>query len=159
MSDNVIHMPGQQSKTPEQLAQAQANQGKMVLQLLDKNRKQGLERLDKAAKELEEMRHRADDPEMEKRLRSLESGIRSAATAVEAISGLLDVVVQDFMSLVQTTDRNFEATMYQGLHLQTLLKTLVDKGLLTEAELEANWKGVCRDNGIKDPKDSEQTPQ
>jgi membrane-associated HD superfamily phosphohydrolase len=154
MSDNLIHLPGQQQKTPEEVAKQAQQNSKVVLQLLDKNRKQGIERLDKTCQELEELRARADDPEMEKRLRALETAVRSACTAIEAISGLMDVVMQDFMSLVAANDRNFEATMYQGLHLQTLLKTLVDKGVTTEQELEANWKTVLRDNGIKDPKES-----
>lgn len=151
-------MPGSK-KAPDTSPEQMLKNNKVILQLLDKNRKQGLERLDKACKDLEDMHYVASEPDLEKRLRSIEAAIRSTATTLEALSGLFDVVVQDFMQMVGTADRNFEATMYQGLHLQTLLKALADKGILSEKELESYWKTVLAENGLEAKTDSEPQPQ
>ena len=157
MSDNnVVDFPqqGKKEHSVEELKDKAQKGGAVILQMIQKNRASGLEKADNSLKSLNDIEGIASEPNVENRLRSLESGLRGLATATDAINNLSDIFGRDIVSLMMNLDNQMKAGTMYALHLQTLLDTLKTKGLVTEGELKEHWDRLQKE--ISEPEKSTQ---
>jgi hypothetical protein len=131
---NIVDLNGKKLSSKELQEQSdQANEVK--LQALNTDRVAGLERADRALASLQDVRTLAVDPTVESRLRDLEGAVRGLTTTVAALNGLFDVIAHDLMQVILGSERTNNVGMMNSLYVQTVINTLMQKNLVTEAEL------------------------
>jgi hypothetical protein len=148
--NNVVEFPGSDPKIQEELdkefapeeVQEAVNKGQQIaLQQMEKDRKDGLEKADKAVWNLDndETIVRIEDKDIERRLRNLEMGLRGLTTSVDGANKLLDVIKHDLIKSLTQLEEIMASTFSAGAHLQVLIHVLREKGQVTEEELKEAW--------------------
>lgn len=116
----------------------QANQVK--LETLQTDKANGLARCDQALQNLGSTGGLANDPNVEERLRQLETGLRGLATATNALNSLLEVIAHDLVQMIMGHEKQNAALVLNSVHLQSMLDVLKQKNVLTEEELKEAFK-------------------
>jgi hypothetical protein len=111
-----------------------------IFETANKNRTEGLERADKALLQLDEVKGVTNEPNAESRLRALEVAVRGLTPAVEAINALLNLVMQDIVSLAKDLQTGVNWTHAVAGRVVMLQKLLVMKGILTKEEMDKAWE-------------------
>lgn len=160
--DNVVELPTQEAPevdtSPEKI-QEMAQQGEsQVLQLVQKNRKEGHETLQRKVEamqgDLQKIRdvlgqeplmvaknERGDTAfSLESTLRDIEQGMAATLTSIEAMNSLIDMLIYDLGGTVQNLQRTQQAVLIGNSHTQTLLELLKQKGIATEEEIKECWE-------------------
>jgi len=158
MSDdnNVVEFPATsaqpteetpQAITPEE-AQAKAQQGQeFLLKMIEKKRHEGVEILSRKVDNLENNTGAAaEDAGVESRLRDLHKGLGGSLTSLEAINSLLDYFRHDLFQVIKNLTRLEQAQFQTGAHLQTLLRLLEKKEIISEQEMQETWNEMVPQN-------------
>lgn len=112
-----------------------------VLEKIEKNRKESLERLE--GKEANfEARDRLEDPETENAVRDLEGCIRATHNYLESEGVLVGMIQHDLVHSLQVGEEQAVNQFQTAAHLQVALAILKDKGLVTEEEMRAKWEEI-----------------
>lgn len=140
--------------SPEKLAEIARAGGVKVLELINKNRTEAIENLEKQAKLLDEQVKNAgldvfvktnDDGtifNLTNSLRNILSSINSIVTGLEAQNSLTDMVIHDLGGTIQNLG-NLQKNFFQmGAHVQVLLETLKRKGAISDDEMKAVWDEI-----------------
>jgi len=148
-TDNVVEFPATSAKpateetpqamTPEE-AQAKAQQGQeFLLKMIEKKRHEGVEILSRKVDNLENGGELAQDAAVEARLRDLQKGLGGSLTSLEAINSLLDYFRHDLFQVIKNLTRLEQVQFQSGAHLQTLLRLLEKKEIISEQEMQETW--------------------
>jgi len=147
LPDNVVELhttrsPEQSNQLPEQ-AQPEAPEAnnEMVLELIQKNRRKGLDKLERKIDNLND-RTPLTDPDLENTIRNLTQGMQGTLTSLEAVNSLLDFAVNDLVACIQNVERSARGQWQVSAHLQTLLSLLEEKGVITDTEMRDMWAKV-----------------
>ena len=118
-----------------------------VLEMLNKNRQQGLERMERAIDAFDKRKVLGSTVGgdtfvefNEDMLRDVEAGIRSGFLVLEAINTLAEMLKHDLIGMIQNVENTNEAGWRTAAHHQTLVTLLKEKELITEDEMMATWK-------------------
>ena len=147
-SDNLIKLPtsGNQTEQPikgnNRLPQP-PDSNELILDLVEKNRKRGVEATEKRLDSLEE-RKTLEDPELESIIRDITGALRGGLTSVEALNSLSDFLKHDLIAAIQNVEQQSKTLWSQSAHLQTIINVLKEKDLVAEEELKAEWKKVVQ---------------
>jgi len=143
---NLIKFPGksiskeQSKQIDEQKAQQYTS---TLLNLIHKNRKEGLERAENALQS--QPKGAVSDAQVEERLRGLETAVRGLVTSLEATNSLIEIVAHDVMEVLNQMNTFSTASMLQGMHIQAVLDTLLKKGIIVETELKEAWESIKKE--------------
>lgn len=149
--DKVVNFPStaggenqETSETPLSTATTAApKRNDVVLTLVDKNRKKGLEALEKRIENLDG-RDTHENSQTESALRDITVGLKSIHTTVEALNSLSDMIRHDLINCIQNLEGQVQANWQSSAHLQTLVEVLKSKELITESELEETWTHLVK---------------
>jgi len=147
-SKNVINFPTTQNNAPvptKEIEQKVEKGKSKVLEIIDKNRKQGLEKLERCIGDYDcrPMITGEDKKEFnEGMLRDVEAGIRAAFVTLEALNNLVEMIRHDLVGMIQNIEGLSVANWQSSAHLQTLLALLKEKEVVDETELKATWEKV-----------------
>ena len=143
---NLIKFPGksiskeQSKQIDEQKAQQYTS---TLLNLIHKNRKEGLERAENALQS--QPKGAVSDAQVEERLRGLETAVRGLVTSLEATNSLIEIVAHDVIEVLSQMNTFSTASMLQGMHMQAVLDTLLKKGIIVETELKEAWDSIKKE--------------
>ena len=143
---NLIKFPGksiskeQSKQIDEQKAQQYTS---TLLNLIHKNRKEGLERAENALQS--QPKGAVSDAQVEERLRGLETAVRGLVTSLEATNSLIEIVAHDVIEVLNQMNTFSTASMLQGMHIQAVLDTLLKKGIIVETELKEAWDSIKKE--------------
>jgi len=143
---NLIKFPGksiskeQSKQIDEQKAQQYTS---TLLNLIHKNRKEGLERAENALQS--QPKGAVSDAQVEERLRGLETAVRGLVTSLEATNSLIEIVAHDVIEVLNQMNTFSTASMLQGMHIQAVLDTLLKKGIIVETELKEAWESIKKE--------------
>src|SRR3990167_3098602 len=143
---NLIKFPGksiskeQSKQIDEQKAQQYTS---TLLNLIHKNRKEGLERAENALQS--QPKGSVSDAQVEERLRGLETAVRGLVTSLEATNSLIEIVAHDVIEVLNQMNTFSTASMLQGMHIQAVLDTLLKKGIIVETELKEAWESIKKE--------------
>jgi hypothetical protein len=120
---------------------AKAQQGQeFLLKMVEKRRHEGVEVLSHKVENLEKNTCLAQQPEVEDRLRDLSKGMGGALTSLEAINSILDYFRHDLFQVIQNLTKLEQVQFQTGAHLQTLLRLLEKKEIISEQEMQSTWQ-------------------
>lgn len=126
-------------------------QEQMIFNALQNQRKGALSELEKKANSLLEETSKLTKPELESErgasvlantLRELITAINSTQLVLDAHDKFVDMIVQDLGAAVQQTQGNMNGMLQISMKLETIVKAIMDKGLVTEEELGKAYKEV-----------------
>lgn len=144
--DNTIEFPTSAQDPAGRTEQEVDQANQLAIQLIDKNRKEGLEGLEKKC---DNFKHRelisTDRPVNENDLRDIEGAIKSIMTSLEAINSLIDMIRHDMVVSVQNIEQQAMGQFQVSAHLQTLIAVLVEKEFITDDEMKATWEKVVKE--------------
>jgi len=132
--------------TPEQLAQMDEKGVSKVLELIDKNKENGIKMMQNSVDQ-KRVPHYSEDVGMkhiENTVRVLEKGIQGALTSVEAINSLVDMIRHDMVAIVNNLQQIQQAAVTNNTQVNVLLQLLDDKGVITEQELKDTFKKLAQ---------------
>lgn len=154
MPDNVLDMPTPDT-SPEKLQEVTEQGIPQILQLINKNRKEGLENLRKKVESLQtdletiradlghdEALMKTKNWSLENSLRSTQSALGSTETVLEALNSLIDMMINDLGGMVMNNQELQKGMMLAHSHLQTLLTLLEDKGVISDQEMKDTWEKI-----------------
>jgi len=125
---------------PEKLKKVVEDNTPQVLELVNRNRKSGLEALQKRLEGLEkdlETSNLSDN--LENTLRDVKAALSGTLVSLEAQNSLLDMLCHDVGAGVYNLQVTQKALQVSNRHLQNLLDLLKNKEVITENELKENW--------------------
>ena len=150
--NNVIQFPGKKTVevkaeqteeqkplvTTEEIMEKSDKSASFSMQLIDKNRKKGLEQIQAKLESLTE-RKLHQDPATESALRDVQGAIQGMLTFVEAANSLLNFMKHDFIAMMENIEGISQRSWYGGAHTQALMNLLKDKKVFTEEEFKEVW--------------------
>lgn len=145
---NVVQFPTAQNEqavpTAELEEKAQKGASK-VLEIIDRNRKDGLTKLEKCVDNYSSREMISGEnakPFNEGMLRDLEQGIAAGFLALEGLNNLVEMIRHDLVGMIQNVEGLSVANWQSSAHLQTLLSVLKEKGVVNENELKEMWEKI-----------------
>jgi len=148
MDDNVIDLPTSRTEDnttepaapvvenlEDQLEKRSEKSAEFMVDLMDKQRKEGLELLLKKLEGLSSSREVLDDAKAENVTRFLGQGLGASSQTLQALSALIDVLVHDVGVTVQNIHRHAMGLEQISTHLQALMNLALEKGIVTEEEM------------------------
>jgi len=154
--DNVIQLntsAGEQQELPLQAPEQEVlekSKHEMLLQLVEKNRFRGAETIEKKLDSLGD-RDRLEDPKLESAVRDLTAGLGGALTSLEALNSLMDFIKHDLINAIQNLAQQARGNFQASAHLQTLIKVLEDKGVITDEVMRETWEGLMKNVKVGQP--------
>jgi hypothetical protein len=151
VKDNVVQFPNTtaaEEKAPEQtppmmdpqdVAKKATNSQEFVIKLIEKNRKKGIEQAQNKLEKLSD-RELHSDPRTESALRDVQGALQGLLTWAEAANSLVDFLKHDLISMITNLQQQGAQGWQTAAHLQTLMTTLKEKGMVSEDELKATWE-------------------
>jgi len=168
MEDNIIDLPtsrsentgepqvpvveGQQELPLEERAQ-QSNE--FMLEIVDKQRKDGIKLMNEKLEKLAAEHKTLDDPKAESDGRFLLQAAGGTAQATEALSSLMDVLIHDVGVTVQNIHRHAMGLEQISTHLQAVMNLLIEKQIVSEDELREEVGKVLNPPPPTSPTDEE----
>lgn len=134
------------SLTPEQIAQMDEKGVGKVLELIDKNKENGIKMMQNSVDQ-KRVPHYSEDAGMkhiENTVRVLEKGIQGALTSVEAINSLVDLIRHDMVAMVNNLQQQQQAAVTNNTQVNVLLQLLDNKGIITEDELRETFRQLAQ---------------
>lgn len=158
--ENVVNFPStaggtaqENSSEPNPVSIQEApKHNEIVLNLVDKNRKKGLETLEKRIDNLDH-RELHENSKTESALRDITTGLKGINTTVEALNSLSDMIRHDLINCIQNLENQVQANWQVSVHLQTLIEVLKTNGVITEKQLEETWKSLIENAAAATKKD------
>lgn len=133
--DNALpnnEVPISNTPTPEQLKEIEQKGTVELLNLIKKNKKAGIENLQKSLDALDHVSTNAE-------VNNIKKGLSGVLTYFEAIDSLLDMMINDIRGIFNESRRNFINT---GNLLQTVVEVLKDKNVIKIEEVREKWKEI-----------------
>ena len=184
--ENVVDFPTTAQKkedpkevdtSPEGLKKLAEENIPQILKLINKNRHEGVENLQRktenlhqALKSLAEWAQEQQHPILkaqdnlgntkfilDNELRSIDSALGSVLTVLEAQNSLLDMLINDTIGMIHNIQSTQQAVIIASGHSQTLIQLLLDRGDITEEEMKTTWQSIMTQNKEqikRDPKES-----
>jgi Asp-tRNA(Asn)/Glu-tRNA(Gln) amidotransferase B subunit len=115
----------------------------LVLQMVNKDREAGLERLqEKLTCLLESEKINIDNMPVEvvNATRDLVSAVNACQTVLQAHDKFCSMLVSDLIGLTRAFEEQGKTLFVTGSHLQVLLQLLQEKGQITEQEMKDLWE-------------------
>jgi hypothetical protein len=139
MSDeeqNVLEFPTSANQpvdtSPEGLEDIAAKGGAQVLALVNKNRKKGVEALERAIEKGEAL---GDD-------NYLLDACKAALISLEATNSVIDMLIHDLAGCIHNLEQQ-QAAMWQiGAQTQVLIEVLKEKGVITTEDLQTVFNKI-----------------
>jgi glutamine synthetase type III len=117
---------------------AAAQQGtQAVVTAVNKDRRAAVEALEEKIQKLEERKVGEID---ENTIRTITRALENVHVALSALNGYLDMMAHDLIATMENMDASAVNTVSTALHTQCMLDLLKEKGLITDAEMEEQWK-------------------
>ena len=149
MDDNVIDLPTSRSEAQpdniqdpvgpvvedDSLEKRSDKSNEFMVELVDKQRKEGLALLNEKLEGLHANRELLADPKAENVSRYLSQALGAASKSMQALNSLLDVVIHDVGITVQNIHRHAHGLEQISTHLQATMNLALAKGVFTEEEL------------------------
>jgi hypothetical protein len=142
--DNVIQIPTSAGEGEETQEAPKQSSQELVLQLIEKNRKKGLETLDRKLDNLDD-RGTLSDAAVESAVRNLTAGLKGSMTILEALNSLVDFIKHDLISTIQNLERQGQAQFQASAHLQALISLLKEREMITDDELRDSWNKLVQE--------------
>lgn len=128
------------TENPKEKEEQERQKHALIIQLIDKNRKDGIDALDKA---IDVADHAGVDPVVKK-------GLKGALTSLEAINSLVDFIKHDLIHAIHNLDEQSKGNYQAAAHLQALIKSLNDKGIVNDQDLRDAWKEIEKETAPKE---------
>ena len=151
MSEEEFTTTGNLGKSEKELADLVKKGDETSIQLIMKNRKVGLEGLQRKVEGLENTIDRLPADHMvvtsegnkpfnlKTALTEILQGLQSTLTGIEAVSSLDDMIIHDLAGCIHNIEKIGSANWQTGAHFQVLVEILKEKELITDEEMRAMW--------------------
>jgi hypothetical protein len=138
------------------------------LNLVQQNRKAGLEGLQRAHESLENSIEKLQMDgcvidangevfNLKVALREALRGIQNAHTCIEASQSLEDMLVHDLSGVIKNLEQVAAANWQSGAHSQVLIEVLKEKEIITEDDLRNKWNQLIPDAVAKMREDAKKS--
>jgi len=129
---NVINLDSRKNKASQE-------DHETVLQAVEDNRANGVKILSSKLDNLAD-RKIINDPVTESAIRDLTAGLGGVLTSLEGINAVIDYIKHDLLACIQNVEQQGHGNFQASAHLQTLLAIMKSKGMITEKDMEDEWK-------------------
>lgn len=131
--DNILEFPGGLNQA--ELEQKQREGMHKVVETVEKNRREGQERLEKQISRIKDMA--AAGRSADALLDEVEVALEAMLTTLDALNQFVEMLKQDLVGLVSNLENQAMGGYSTSLHLEALLSVLLEKGSVTDAEMKA----------------------